>query len=119
MTSRQVGAGGDLGSFRGLRGRDRSPEQGQAALLSRFANPASIPISLHLDVLRTSPIDLGVFDVSGRERRALMRNEKSPGRYNIDWDGKDDAGNDLPSGVYWLRLRSGNGTKTNRMVVVR
>lgn len=66
------------------------------------------------------PIDLAVFDVGGRRVRTLASGRASAGVQSIRWDGRDDAGHDLPAGHYFLRLSSGQGfAPTERLTVIR
>jgi hypothetical protein len=78
----------------------------------------STRIAYDLDV--PSAVALTVFDVSGRLVRVLLESEEvSAGRHQASWDGGDDAGMALPSGVYFVELRAGGTRTTERIVLVR
>jgi photosystem II stability/assembly factor-like uncharacterized protein len=54
-----------------------------------------------------SRVALEVFDLSGRFARTLVSRIQKPGAYSAHWDGTDDRGRKLPSGVYFVRLVAG------------
>ena len=53
-------------------------------------------------------VDLHIFNCAGQSVRQLVERQQSPGHYVIQWYGKDDAGIDMPSGIYVLRLAVGD-----------
>jgi hypothetical protein len=57
-----------------------------------------------------------VVDLQGRLRRTLLRGDLTPGTTAIEWDGTDDAGRRLPSGTYFVRLRSPLGERAVRLI---
>lgn len=69
------------------------------------------------EVFATERVDLVVYDAMGRTVRTLVNDAvQMPGAYTITWDGRDDAGRNAPSGVYFYRLRSGAEANTMRTV---
>ncbi len=64
-------------------------------------------------------ITLEVFDLRGRRVRILASGAHEPGSYTVVWDGRDRSAKDLPSGVYFYRLRSGAFSQTRKMVLVK
>jgi uncharacterized protein len=62
---------------------------------------------------------LEVFDITGRRVAALLDADLEPGTHRLPWDGRDDDGAALPSGVYLLRLRTPRGQQTQTMVLYR
>ena len=52
-------------------------------------------------------------------RYLLPRQALPPGRHRVAWDGTDDAGGEVASGVYLYRLRAGGETRTRRLVLAR
>jgi flagellar hook assembly protein FlgD len=51
-------------------------------------------------------VELKIYDISGREIATLVSENLAPGEYHLQWNGKDDFGNPLSSGVYFYRLSS-------------
>jgi flagellar hook assembly protein FlgD len=60
-----------------------------------------------------------VFDVSGRRIRVLSQGFGTEGAHSAEWDGRDEAGLRVPSGVYFLRLSSPEGRRVERAVRLR
>ncbi|RMH76770.1 MAG: T9SS C-terminal target domain-containing protein, partial [Calditrichaeota bacterium] len=64
-------------------------------------------------------VELKVYDGLGREIATLVNEEMAPGMYEVQWDGRDDTGKPVSSGVYLYRLKAGNFTATRKMVLMR
>lgn len=67
----------------------------------------------------TGPVMLDVVDVGGRLVRSLASTALSIGRYELTWDGTDESGRRVASGVYFCRLRAGAVSETQSMVLIR
>jgi flagellar hook assembly protein FlgD len=65
------------------------------------------------------PIELTVHDVRGRLVRRLVGGAVGLGGHEIAWDGRDDAGQAVASGVYFARITQRERTSTIRVVMVR
>ncbi len=62
---------------------------------------------------------LRVYDLAGRVARTLLDVEMEPGPHAAVWDGRDDTGRPVPSGVYFYRVQSGSHGFTGRMALVK
>jgi hypothetical protein len=79
-------------------------------------NPGTrIPFALPED----GRVLLEIFDVSGRHVRTLVDRRMSAGRHSENWDGKDTAGNQVASGVFFYRLRVGDKAFTRKCVLLK
>ncbi|MFN0152414.1 MAG: FlgD immunoglobulin-like domain containing protein [bacterium] len=63
-------------------------------------------------------LDLAIFDTSGRRVRTLADRVAGAGTRSVEWDGRDDAGRDLPSGRYLVRLSWGGGASVSERVTL-
>ena len=81
-----------------------------------FARTTSIAFAMPAEVGQGS---IEVFDALGRQVRVLVRGPMSAGRYAITWDGRDNRGARVPSGVYFYRLVAGDLTATRKMIVLK
>jgi flagellar hook assembly protein FlgD len=64
-------------------------------------------------------VRLGVYDLQGRLVRTLAERVYAPGEHSVVWDGRDESGSEMPSGLYLYRLEDGRRTQTRKMVLVR
>ncbi len=63
--------------------------------------------------------ELLIYDATGRRVRVLVRGVLAGGRHTAVWDGRDDAGHRLASGLYFSRLSSGGKVRTVRLVLLK
>jgi hypothetical protein len=62
---------------------------------------------------------LKIYNVLGQLVRTLVDEEKSPGNYQVIWDGKNQKGNEVSSGIYFYQLKAGNYKETRKMSLLR
>ena len=74
------------------------------ALGRNYPNPFNPTTTLTFQVPEHAPVRLEVFDLLGRRVQTLVRSDFAPGRYEVAWNGRDDAGQPVPSGVYLYRM---------------
>jgi len=93
------------------------------ALHPNMPNPFNPATAIGFDVAADARVTLRIFNASGRLARTLVSVEGLPaGRYRARWDGRDDAGREAASGVYFARLIVSGGTPfaaTRRMLLLR
>jgi hypothetical protein len=65
------------------------------------------------------PVSLKVYNVLGQLVRTLVEEETAAGSRLVSWDGRDDSGNQLSSGIYFYRLKIGDRSATKRMLLLR
>lgn len=93
------------------------------ALSQNYPNPFNPVTSISYDVPGSNGEPAGVllriYDMRGRLVRTLVDEEQHPGMYSIIWDGRDDHGEPLASGVYFYRMDSGAFSSLKKMVLLR
>jgi hypothetical protein len=62
---------------------------------------------------------LKVYNILGQIVRTLIDEPKTPGNYEVVWDGKDEKGKEVSSGIYFLRLDAENYEKTKKMTLLK
>jgi hypothetical protein len=82
-------------------------------------NPFNPNLTLHFDLAQPGTATLRVYTPAGRCVRTLVAGERQAGRHVTTWDGRDDGGRDVPSGVYLFRLRGGQTTSHLKATLVR
>ena len=76
-------------------------------------------IAFGVDANAQARVSLEIFDAAGRRVRALMTDEAVSGKQSVGWDGRDDRGQAVASGVYFYRLTASHGVVTRRMTLIR
>ena len=85
-----------------------------------WPNPFNPSVSVRLYVAATREVRLAVHDVRGRRVRSLYDGPLAAGWRTVVWDGQDDGGRAVASGVYFLRAEgAGAGVATRKLVLVR
>jgi hypothetical protein len=64
-------------------------------------------------------VELKVFDATGRAVRTLVDDQVTPGAHQVVWDGRDDTGAPVASGVYFYRLASGDFVSSRKLMLIR
>lgn len=83
-----------------------------------FPNPARVT-KVAFALPRTDRVELGVFDLAGRQVATLAKGSFPAGVYTREWDGRDAQGGQARSGVYFVRLRVGPESYNLRAVHVQ
>jgi hypothetical protein len=65
------------------------------------------------------PSTLIIYNILGQKVRVLLDKEIRPGRYEVVWDGKDDRGKEVSSGIYFYQLKAGDYRDIKKMVLLR
>jgi flagellar hook assembly protein FlgD len=81
-------------------------------------NPFNPSTTIRYEVASGSDVRLEVFDAGGRRVRELVRSVQG-GAQSVIWDGRDDRGAGLPSGVYFVQLHAGTTKETQRAVLLK
>jgi len=79
-------------------------------------NPFREGVEVNYDLSRAAPVRLSVCNRTGQEVRELAWGRRGSGPHKVVWDGKDDAGERLPTGTYFCCLVSGECTATKKLV---
>ncbi len=88
-------------------------------LLQNYPNPFNPITTIVFQLSRAMEVRLQIFDLTGRRVCQLVNGPQLIGKHAVIWDGRDDAGRPMSSGVYWCQLRSKRGTETKKMLLLR
>ena len=90
------------------------------ALSQNFPNPFNPNTTIHYNVKAGGgQVSLRVFDVSGRVVRTLVNGSQTAGAKSVTWNGTNDAGQRVASGIYFYRMIAPDFTQTKKMVLLR
>jgi hypothetical protein len=88
-------------------------------LLQNEPNPFNPTTRIAFTLGRETPVRLEIVDVAGRRRRVLLDARRPAGPHVVRWDGTDEQGHAMPSGVYLYRLTTPDWSATRKMVLLR
>lgn len=76
-------------------------------------------LPIRFDVPANSHVNITIFNLVGQKVRNLVNRSFAPGKHEIDWDGQDERGMVLASGVYIYRIMAGSFIQSRKMIFLR
>ena len=89
------------------------------ALDANVPNPFNPETAIPFALAQASSVRLEIFDMLGQRVRTLVQEQLSAGSYRVLWDGRNEQGLRVGSGVYLYRLRTGSFTQIRRMLLLK
>jgi len=97
-----------------------APVAAAGRLLAPYPNPFNPSTRLRYELAAGGRVEIDIVDAAGRQLRRLLDAPLPAGPGFVSWDGRDDAGHGLPSGVYLARLSvDGRATDTRKLHLIR
>ena len=88
----------------------------ESELLGNRPNPFSSGTDIWYSLKEAGPVDICIYNLKGERIATLVNGNKNPGQYSAFWNGRDDNNQPVATGIYWIRMHSGNSTSTRKMV---
>ncbi len=93
------------------------------ALTQNYPNPFNPSTTIAFDVPIVSgskqQVSLAIYDIRGRRVKTLINAEMEPGQHKVTWNGKNDQGEKVSSGIYLYTLKAADQTFTRKMVILK
>jgi len=89
------------------------------SLSQNYPNPFNPNTTINYTLPENGFVSLTIHDLLGREVATLVSSEQSTGQHSATWNGKNNSGNDVPSGIYLYSLSSGNYKNTMKMLLMK
>ena len=89
------------------------------ALESNAPNPFGPRTIIRYALPQTTPVKLAVYDLSGRLVRTLVDGQIAAGFHSAPWDGLDDRGREVGSGIYFYSMKAGSYESTRKMTLIK
>lgn len=89
------------------------------ALDQNYPNPFNPETVIRYQLPKSSDVALTIYNVLGQRVRQLVHVTQKAGYYQVVWDGTNEAGHSVSSGVYFYRLMHGNNAQTKRMMLLK
>jgi hypothetical protein len=93
------------------------------SLSQNYPNPFNPSTTIAFDIPGVSGekqhVEVTVYDIRGRRVRTLIDSDLEPGSHKLHWNGRNDRGESVPSGIYLYALRAGGEVYTRKMMVLK
>ncbi|MFZ5516305.1 MAG: FlgD immunoglobulin-like domain containing protein [Candidatus Zhuqueibacterota bacterium] len=102
--------------------RCNSKENGDAVkfnLVQNYPNPFNDRTQIHFDVERTAQVAVTIYNIHGQKVKTLLAEVKAAGSHRLEWDGKNDAGRTVASGVYLCELRASDRSSIKKILLLK
>ena len=88
-------------------------------LLGCYPNPFNPNININFSVPSKSNVNVTIYDIAGNKIKTLVNRNLEPGLIQLNWDGLSDSGISISSGVYLVKIKSGNIQLTQKITMLK
>jgi hypothetical protein len=88
-------------------------------LLDNYPNPFNMETVISYVLSQEADVQLRIYNVLGEKVRTLVDERQTPGSREVSWDGKDERGNDVTSGVYFYKLKADASVHSKKMLLLK
>jgi len=88
-------------------------------LAQNFPNPFNPSTTIRYDMKEKGLVRIKIYNVAGALVRTLVDDMKDTGAYSILWDGRNNAGTAVASGIYFYKMETKDFSQTKKMVMLR
>jgi len=86
------------------------------SLDQNFPNPFNPVTSIPFQIPRKWHVTLTIYKLLGQKVNTIIDEMREPGKYNLEWNGQDDYGSAVSSGIYLYRLEAGDFVETRKLI---
>ena len=88
-------------------------------LFRNYPNPFNSNTIISYQTKKSGHVALIVYDLMGKKVKILVNSEQNPGMHQIQWNGTDNDGNEVASGIYFYKLKTGGSYKSQGMILTK
>ena len=88
-------------------------------LHQNYPNPFNPSTKIEFSLPRTTRVTLDIYNITGRRVKRLVDEELPSGHWSVVWNGEDESGAEVASGVYFYRIKTSEYIRTKKMVIIR
>ena len=89
------------------------------ALAQNAPNPFNSNTVIRFALPQPSQVELTIYNLLGQPVAVLVQGPSAAGTFSVRWDGRDQTGHELTSGVYLYQLRAGEYTKVRKLLLLQ
>jgi hypothetical protein len=99
--------------------RERRILPGKYALQQNYPNPFNPSTNVRFEVKSTGRVRIDIYNTLGQKVRTLVNDVRSAGKYSVNWNGINDVGDRVASGIYIYKMVAGDFVQTRKMILLR
>jgi len=88
-------------------------------MLSSYPNPFNPSTTISFDLTSAGFMKLDVYNIKGQHIKSLVKDHLEQGKHQVSWNGTDDQGHAVASGIYFAKLDTAGKTTTKKLVMVK
>ncbi len=88
-------------------------------LNGNYPNPFNPETNISFSVKEATPVTIEIYNVKGQAVKTLVSETKAAGNHNVVWNGKDNNGRNVTSGVYFYKMHAGSYSSTRKMILMK
>lgn len=89
-------------------------------LIGNYPNPFNPTTTISFSVTQTSPfVTLEIFNLKGQKVKQLVNETLPAGSHSVIWNGTNDSGKSVTSGIYFYKMKTGSYTYTRKMILMK
>jgi hypothetical protein len=96
---------------------DQLPKQ--FSLSQNYPNPFNQSTKIEFALVNSGFVSLEIYDILGRKVRTLVSENLTPGYKSVLWNGKDNSGKEVASGIYFYQIKIGDFSEAKKLVLLK
>jgi hypothetical protein len=107
------------GEVSGIKNNDGKEQPHSFSLFQNYPNPFNLFTTIRFELPQPTFITIDIYNALGERIRTLVQEQLCAGSWAINWNGTDDNGMEIPSGIYIYRLHTLNYTASRKMMLIK
>jgi hypothetical protein len=97
----------------------QEPQPEHFSLSQNYPNPFNPETEISYALPTDCHVKLSIYNIAGRKVKTLIDQRQTAGYKTVYWNGKDDKGKEIATGVYFYRIQAGDFSQSRKMVLLR
>ncbi|MDY0151150.1 MAG: choice-of-anchor J domain-containing protein [Candidatus Cloacimonas sp.] len=98
---------------------DATVPTAKSTLMGNYPNPFNPSTTISYYLAAPAKLELGIYNLRGQRVKKLFHASQTAGNHSLSWDGKDDNGAEVGSGIYFVKMSDGKFTTTRKMTMIK
>ncbi|PIX94602.1 MAG: hypothetical protein COZ25_04750, partial [Ignavibacteria bacterium CG_4_10_14_3_um_filter_37_18] len=103
----------------GITGVQSMEQPAKFSLAQNFPNPFNPETKITFTITERQNVSIKIFNIQGELVKTLLTKEFQKGDHEVVWNGKNEFGEQQPTGIYFYEMRSGSFTQAKKMILLR